>query len=736
MPKPARIIRLLLNLGVLLVFVLHVHGTLRLPLVDQLERMVYDLRLNMHTTPEQDERVVIANIDEKSLAEIGQWPWNRSTLAEMVDVLFEHYDIERLGFDMVFAEPDRDQGVDAMSRLAEGELRDDSDFQRAWRELRPELNHDQRFAESIRDRDVVLGYVFNQDDKRQQNILPEALAPVPETLRDQLPLLRPRGYTGNLPVLQEAARAGGFFDNPSVDPDGVYRRVPVIQQHNGELYDSLPLAMARRALGDPPFGLELATRENYRFIDALKLGERRIPMSENGTVLVPYQGGQGSFPYVSIIDLLEKRVPKDQLKDRMVLVGTTAPGLQDLRTTPVGRNYPGVEVHANLITGILDGTLLRKPGWLLGLEFLLLLVLGPLISLVTARFSPVVSLSSVLTLAGALIAVNFQVWQAQAIVLPLTSPLLLIAALFVLQTSFGLIIENRDKRMLARLFGQYVPPELVDEMAERPEQVAIEGESRELTVLFSDVRGFTSISEGLEPKELTSLMNELLTPMTGVIHQYRGTIDKYMGDAIMAFWGAPLEDPEHADHAVAAGLAMIDGLKTMNADFVRRGWPAVDIGVGLNTGVMSVGNMGSRFRMAYTVMGDAVNLGSRLEGLTKNYGVRIIASENTRAAAPAFAYRELDRVRVKGKDEPVTIFEPIDRDENLDDETRERLEHFHQALHHYRRQQWDQAEAALRELQEEEPERMIYRIYIERIELFRENPPPADWDGVFTHTSK
>jgi adenylate cyclase len=209
-----------------------------------------------------------------------------------------------------------------------------------------------------------------------------------------------------------------------------------------------------------------------------------------------------------------------------------------------------------------------------------------------------------------------------------------------------------------------------------------------------------------------------------------------MGDAIMAFWGAPLADPEHADHAVAAGLAMIDGLQAMNADFARRGWPAVDIGVGLNTGVMSVGNMGSQFRMAYTVMGDAVNLGSRLEGLTKNYGVRIIASENTRAAAPAFAYRELDRVRVKGKDEPVTIFEPIDRDEKLDGETRERLERFHQALHKYRQQEWDQAERLLRELQEQEPERVIYGIYLERIRMFREDPPPADWDGVFTHTEK
>ena len=736
MTAPARIIRLILNLGVLLVFLLHVTGTFRLPVIDQFERMAYDLRLNLHTTPEQDERVVIANIDEKSLAEIGQWPWNRSTLAGMVDTLFEHYGIERLGFDMVFAEPDRDQGVAAMSELAQGSLRDNTAFREAWESLRPELNHDHRFAESMRGRDVVLGYVFNQNDDRQQNVLPDSLMPVPESLRKQLPLLRPRGYTGNLPMLQEAALTAGNFDNPAVDPDGVYRRVPVIQQYNGELYDSLALAMARLELGDPPLGLDLAERQNYRFIDALNLGQRRIPMSENGTVLVPYQGAQGSFPYVSIIDILQKKVPKEKLAGKMVLVGTTAPGLQDLRTTPVGRNYPGVEVHANLITGILDGNLLRKPGWLLGVEFMLLLILGPLISYLTQRFSPLISLSSVLGVAAGLIAINFHVWQAEAIVLPLTSPLLLIAAIFVLQTSFGLIMENRNKRMLAHLFGQYVPPELVDEMAERPEPVSIEGESRELTVLFSDVRGFTSISEGLDPKELTSLMNELLTPMTGVIHQYRGTIDKYMGDAIMAFWGAPLEDPNHADHAVAAGLAMIDGLQAMNADFARRGWPAVDIGVGLNTGVMSVGNMGSQFRMAYTVMGDAVNLGSRLEGLTKNYGVRIIASENTRVAAPGFAYRELDRVRVKGKDEPVTIFEPIDRDENQGEDTRERLDRFHQALHSYRQQEWDRAERLLRELQEQEPERVIYGIYLERIRLFREDPPPADWDGVFTHTEK
>jgi len=367
-------------------------------------------------------------------------------------------------------------------------------------------------------------------------------------------------------------------------------------------------------------------------------------------------------------------------------------------------------------------------------ELFMLLFIAIALGFLNNRLEPLRSLLVTLVVVVLLVGINLWAWQ-QNLVLPIVSPLLLTVLIYVIQSLWGFFAEARNKRQLAHLFGQYIPPELVEEMAESPSDIDISGESREMTVLFSDVRGFTTISEGLDPHDLTTLMNEMLTPMTRVIHDQRGTIDKYMGDAIMAFWGAPLHDPQHARHALDAAIKMVDALPGINQRFRERGWPEINIGVGLNTGVMSVGNMGSTFRMAYTVMGDAVNLGSRLEGLTKQYGVNIIVSEFTRAAAPEYAFRELDRVRVKGKDEPVIIFQPLGLASTLSGDILSQLQRFHEALELYRAQQWDDAEKIILGLQRDEA-LMIYNLYLERIAAFRAHPPGDNWDGVFTHTSK
>ena len=268
------------------------------------------------------------------------------------------------------------------------------------------------------------------------------------------------------------------------------------------------------------------------------------------------------------------------------------------------------------------------------------------------------------------------------------------------------------------------------------EEINLDGEIKHMTVLFSDVRNFTTISESMEPKELTELINGFLTPITEVIHHQRGTIDKYMGDAVMAFWGAPLDDPQHALHALNAAMQMIERMHALREEFAARGWPEIKIGVGVNTGDMNVGNKGSEFRVDYTVLGDAVNLGSRLEGLTKTYGVDIIVGENTRYEVPEYEYRELDRVRVKGKDKPVAIFEPLGLLENVDKSVRKDLKRFHLGLKHYRSRHWDEAEREIFALSSMDKERRIYQIYLDRIMLYRENPPPDDWDGSFTHTTK
>jgi adenylate cyclase len=372
----------------------------------------------------------------------------------------------------------------------------------------------------------------------------------------------------------------------------------------------------------------------------------------------------------------------------------------------------------------------------LGAEFALVLLLGIAMAFWLPVLTPHKATIVTITLVLLALAINLSLYHYAHIVLPLASGLAVILLLFILNMAYGYFVEARGRRQITGLFGQYVPPELVDEMSKDPEKFSMEGESREMTVLFTDVRGFTTISEGLDPKALSQLMNEFLTPLTAIIYKHRGTIDKYMGDCIMAFWGAPLTDTNHARNGVLAGLEMQRTLKALQPQFKARNWPEIRIGVGLNTGRMSVGNMGSRIRLAYTVMGDAVNLASRLEGITKEYGADIIVGEDTKASVPDVVFREIDRVRVKGKDTAVTIYEPLGLEEEVAKATLDETRAFHEALQLYRAQEWDMAERRLRELKDGSTDARVYETFLERIEFLRVNPPAPAWDGAFTFQTK
>jgi adenylate cyclase len=409
----------------------------------------------------------------------------------------------------------------------------------------------------------------------------------------------------------------------------------------------------------------------------------------------------------------------------------------DMRSTPVAEVYPGVEVHANMIAGILDQNLKEQPAYMLGAEVLWLLLIGVTLSIILPLLSPSWAILVSVAFFALGQALGFVVWQYANMVMPVANSLVMVALLFALNMSYGYFVESRTKRQITHLFGKYVPTELVDEMSKHPEEVvSMDGESREMTVLFSDVRGFTSISEGLDPKELSLLMNEFLTPLSRVISKHQGKVDKYMGDCIMAFWGAPKPLPDHAHHSILAGLEMQAKLATLQAGFAQRGWPPIKVGVGINTGRVSVGNMGSEVRVAYTVMGDEVNLASRLEGITKQYGVGIIVGENTRKACPDFVYRELDLVRVKGKDHPVAIYEPLGLQGSLEQSTQDELKIFHEMRRLYRQQNWEQAELQLLNLQRLSPQVALYQIYLERVQSLRKNPPSIDWDGVHDFATK
>ena len=739
-----RIIRLALSLVILLAMLVDTSGLYKYPILSKLENWTYDARLNFTRPNTIDDKVVIVDIDETSLVKVGRFPWKRDILGELVGNLYDHYQIKTMGFDIIFAEKDESSGLAAFNKLAQNELKNDRKYLETLEKLRPTLEYDEIFAKNIRGKNIVMGYYFKTslqgDEEQETGLLPSAITKMDSEWGQRLPINKAAGYSGNIDILQQAAQAGGYFDNPFVDLDGVFRRVPLVQSYNQSLYASLALATTQSALGNPNIELivETAGKKNgqdYYALESLNLGDYKIPVDHNGAVYVPYRGLAHSFPYVPAHKVLDKSADISVLKDKIILVGTSAPGLLDLRSTPVQNVYPGVEVHANIISGILNNTIKQKPAWTIGYEFLLLILVAAATSVVLMFLSPINAALSSLIITSIVIVGTMAGWN-QGLILPLASPISLIALLFILYMTYGFFIESRSKRLLANTFGQYIPPELVDEMVDTNAEFSLEGESREMTVLFSDVRGFTTISEGLDPKELTQLMNAILTPMTRVIHKNRGTIDKYMGDAIMAFWGAPLHDPEHARHALYAAFDMMAELRIMQKEFKEKGWPPINVGIGLNTGVMNVGNMGSEFRVAYTVLGDAVNLGSRLEGLTKNYGVDIIVSETTRDAVSEFVFKELDLVKVKGKNEPVAIFTPIGHKNDVDKAITAEISRYKQALRVYRQQNWDKAEMDFFNLSQSFPDCLLYQEYLNRIANYRMNPPGDDWDGVYTHTSK
>ncbi|MGQ0384737.1 MAG: CHASE2 domain-containing protein [Gammaproteobacteria bacterium] len=724
-------LRLLLSALPLLFFVLHAARVVPLEFVQRIEQYLYDVRVGWMMPAVVDPRVVIVDIDEASLAAEGQWPWPRRKIAALNDALFDDYGIRALGFDVLFGEPERSADRELLDALAAGPLAGDPKRIAALEEIRRAQDGDRALAESLVARDVVLGYVFKQRPGPSE---PVATGELPPAITFEDPRihghdwLRPLGYAANLPQLQQSAPGGGFFDTPLTDEDGVVRRVPLFQYHNGALYESLSFALTRLGQGAPPVQFAFDADHPERLAYAM-LGGTRVPIDEQGAVLIPFRGPLGSFRYISATEVLNGRAPAEALEGAIVLLGASAPGLQDVRAVPVAKEYIGVEAHANLVSGLLDGTIPSRPRQSALYEIVALVVIALFTALLLPRLAPLAGFGLFLLLIGAALGVNLLLWSRYGLVLPLGSLLAYTALAALLQLTWGYFTATRRRQRLSRIFGQYVPSEIVSELDAGGAEVSLEGESREMSVLFSDVRGFTSISEGLDARELTQLMNEFLTPITAAIHRHRGTIDKYMGDAVMAFWGAPLPDADHARNAVQGAQAMVAEMRALRPAFEARGWPAMEIGVGISSGEMNVGNMGSQFRAAYTVLGDTVNLGSRLEGLTKTYGVSIIASERTASLAQGPGFRELDRVRVKGKKEPVGIYEPIMPGEEA------AAARFGEALARYRARDWDAAETVVTELNAAAPH-PLYQLYLGRIRHFRAHPPPPDWDGVFTYEAK
>lgn len=740
--------RIAVTLVPLVFALLHALGVMPIGVLQRLDDIIYDARLRWTMPGTLDERIVIVDIDEKSLAEVGRWPWSRNRLAELVEELFERQKAVLVGFDVVFAEPDDSSGLKQLRRLAQAELKDQPGFAERLNQLQGTLDYDSAFARSLRQRPVVLGYYLTSDrDGRTSGLLPEPVMHKGALRGRPIKVTSWNGYGANIEQLAKAAPMSGFF-NTIVDSDGVVRSVPLLAEYTDRYYESLALAMFRMVVGmpavEPVFAPERFLSRTYQGLDAvrLRLGQKTlsVPVAEGLTTLVPFRGpggvAGGSFKYLSATDVLAKRLAPSQLQGKIVLVGTTAPGLLDLRVTPVGEAYAGVETHANLLSGLLDGRIPVKPDYALGYDVAVLVLAGLALVFALPLLSAFRAVVLSLVVIAAVVGLNSWLYLGAGLVLPLAAALVMALTAFALNMSYGYFVESRGKRELANLFGTYVPPELVDEMVKDPDSYSMTARSKELTVMFCDLRGFTTWSEKMEPTQLQALLNAVFNRLTDLIRSNRGTIDKYMGDCVMAFWGAPVEIPNHAHLAVKTAMEMASAVRKVNEEHRAQGMAEIGIGIGLNTGVMCVGDMGSDVRRSYTVIGDAVNLGSRLEGLSKVYGVDIVASEATRRSAPDFAWQELDRVRVKGKKESVAIFWPVAPANRLEPATLEELKIWSAYLKAYRGQDWDQCDVLMLNLQRMNPKKYLYEMYSERVASLKALPIDPGWDGATNFETK
>jgi adenylate cyclase len=677
----------------------------------------------------EEHKIIILDIDEKSLANEGRWPWSRHKLADLVTLLTEYGAIV-VAFDVVFSEPERNPVNEVNQHLSNKKI--DWQIPAYWLEI---ADGDKNFSRHISDMDVVLGYFFQDQVNIKVGQLPDPSYELTADQKKRLVSITKPGYAANLALLQQAAAGAGFVST-FADADGVIRRSPLVIRHADALYPSLSLATVMSYLFVKKIEVETLPLGSVEVMTSIIAGGQKARTDVNGQVIIPFRGKKNSFPYISVTDVLQKKIDANTLEGAIVLVGTSAIGLADLRATPVGTQYPGVEVHANIIRSLLSGEFPYRPEWEAGLTLSILVFLGALLSLWLPKLGPVASVVlSVLTLT-IIITGNFFLWHVYRLDLPIASPVLLILTLTLLNLAYGYFRENASRRLLKGMFNQYVPQAHIERMLSDPAAYQFTGDSKELTVLFADIRSFTTISEHLSAADLKSMLNQYFTPITKIIFDNEGTIDKYVGDMVMAFWGAPIEDENHAQHGIIAALEMQRVTRVISEEFMARGLPEIKIGVGLNSGIMNVGDMGSSYRRAYTVLGDAVNLGSRLESITKFYGAEILVGERTAELCPDIIFGFVDRIQVKGKDEPIAVYQPLGLKSEVTSEQKDEIERFSLAYADYLQQDWDQAVSKLAGLKNDFPTTKLYQVYLDRIHDLREQKLTQEWDGVFRHTSK
>ena len=688
-----------------------------------------------------NDNIIIIDIDEKSLKELGQWPWSRDKVARLLQNLAD-YGVAIVGLDVVFAEPDNSSPKKVLQKLG-----------MPYENI---LDYDDVLGKTISETPTIVGYVFALGD---DGIFPEGHPKssaifIEQNKPENSYLIKPHRAILNVPQVQKNAYSNGYF-NTVPDNDGIVRSIPLVMEYDGILYPSLSLEMMRLVLEQD----KITVQYDEKGVSQILLGDLAIPTDFYGRMLINYRGPQKSYHYISATDIYNKRIDSLHVKGKIALLGTSAAGLLDLRSIPFDSVYPGVEVHANALDNILSKDFISKPIWAVGADMVSIALVALLTFAILLFPSAILSLLALVTLNITLIGLHYYFMIYEGILLNTILPFIAINALFIVGQGINYFLEIRQKEMIKGKFASKVSPAVMNDILASGGDV-LAGMEKEITVFFSDVRNFTNISESLgDAKTLIRFMNTYMDPMTEIIVKSGGTVDKFIGDAIMAYWNAPLDVKDHADKAVYAALAQLHHLKVLNAsikknpEFInvvtmseQKGAPIIDIGIGINSGLAIVGEMGSSGRSDYTVIGDPINLGSRLESLCKYYNSKLNISNFTKAKLKGdYIFRFLDLVTVKGKKEPIEIWQIHDfnkvSEQTLYAASKEQLDKelalYHTAIELYKKASFEEALCVFKDIDgwDNKTNTAIYKIYIERCLHYIETPP-IDFNGVFVHTSK
>lgn len=699
------------------------------PSLQSLDNRLRDFFFITRAEIPQSGNVVIVDVDEKSLKALGQWPWERNVIAKLLQNLSKA-GAGIIGLDMVFPERDKSSPAYVNEKLN--------------LHLKNPPDYDAIFAETVASTPTILGYVFNMKDN-STGVIP---ADIPAIFIENNPLsettlLEPKGVLLNIPIIQKSGYSSGFFNNIP-DESGMIRSIPLLMQYEEQLYPSLAMEMIRVASS----ANQVMVNYGELGVESIVSGSITIPTDRYARLFINYRGGAKTFPYISAVDVVNNKFDNSLVAGKFILVGTTSTGLLDLRPTPFDAAYPGVEVHANAIDNILAGDFLVRPSWMVGADLSLIIVIF-IVSFIVFNYIEAfwIFLAFVVELIVIYAFLDYMLFT-KGLIFNILFPFVSLVLSMMIATLMNFFLETKQKNIIKGKFASKVSESVMESILENQNSDDLQGSEREVTVFFSDLRNFTNISEAIEnPKDLIEFMNQYMDPMTEIIMQENGTVDKFIGDAVMSYWNAPQDVSNHADRAVDASLKQLKALEELNKKvrtqtkykkvvelFDSLGKNVIEIGIGLNTGSAIVGEMGSSHRSDYTAIGDSVNIASRLESLCKYYGSNLNVSNFTKEQLKGeYIFRFLDYVRVKGKNKPVEIWQ-IHGYGKAEGALKEELELYHKAIKSYQHQDFKEAKIVFEDL-DKKYSHNIYDIYVKRCEHYIENPP-KDFDGVFLHMSK